>query len=88
MSEPRRINLALVAEVFGTTKPASAESIAGSDFASTCVDNHSALNDAAAAFATAILLNTPGCADQTSALRHIREALWTATAAVDLKGLV
>jgi hypothetical protein len=78
-TEPRRINLALVPEVFAhpphVPEPAQAERL-------------SALHDAAATFATAILSNTPGCADQTAAVRHVREALWSARSAVTLDGLV
>jgi hypothetical protein len=38
--------------------------------------------------AEAILENTPQCADQQAALRHVREAVMTANAAVALEGLI
>ncbi len=42
------------------------------------------IRDAAMAFAAVVLANTPACADQDAALRKIREAVWTANAAVAL----
>lgn len=44
------------------------------------------LRDAAKTFAQAILDNSPQCADQTAAIRHVREAVMTANAAVALDG--
>ncbi|HMF74290.1 MAG TPA: hypothetical protein VK604_01380 [Bryobacteraceae bacterium] len=44
------------------------------------------LRDAAKAFAQAIIDNTPACADQTAAVRHVREAVMTANAAIALDG--
>lgn len=38
--------------------------------------------------AEVIIANTPSCADQQAAVRHVREAMMTANAAVALKGLV
>jgi hypothetical protein len=42
------------------------------------------IRDAAMAFAAVVLANTPPCPDQDAALRKIREAVWTANAAVAL----
>lgn len=44
------------------------------------------LRAAAKDFAAAILSNTPPSADQTAAIRKVREALMTANAAIALKG--
>jgi len=49
---------------------------------------HEALAVAAEAFIVAIFDNTPKCADQTAAIRHVREAKMTASAAVALDGMV
>lgn len=38
--------------------------------------------------ALAILATTPVCADQQAAIRHVREAVMTANAAIVLKGAV
>lgn len=38
--------------------------------------------------ANVILENTPECADQTAAIRQLREAVMTANASIALKGLV
>jgi hypothetical protein len=43
---------------------------------------------AALAFAQVIVDNTPKCADQSTAVRHVRDAVMTANAAVALKGAV
>ena len=40
------------------------------------------IREAAMAFAQVVLANTPPCADQDEAIRKIREAVWTANAAV------
>ncbi len=40
------------------------------------------IRSAAIAFAQVVLANTPPCADQDEAIRKIREAVWTANAAV------
>ncbi len=42
------------------------------------------LRDAAKEFAGVILQNTPACADQSAAIRKVREAIMTANAAVAL----
>ena len=39
-------------------------------------------------FIATILVNTPNCADQQAAIRHVREALMTSNAAIVLKGAV
>lgn len=46
------------------------------------------LRRAARDFAGAIVAVTPACADQTAAVRLVREAVMTANAAIALKGLV
>lgn len=45
-----------------------------------------AIRDAAKVFANAIVENTPECADQTAAIRKLREAVMTANAAIALQG--
>lgn len=52
------------------------------------VETYEKLRGDARAFARAILELTPSCADQQAALRHVREALMTANAAVALKGAI
>lgn len=47
---------------------------------------YEAIRNAAKNFAEIILDNTPACADQTAAIRKIREATMTANAAVALEG--
>lgn len=49
---------------------------------------YAAIREAAKAFARAILENTPSCADQAAAIRHVREAVMTANAAVALDGRI
>lgn len=44
------------------------------------------IREAAMAFARVVLANTPPGADQDEAIRKIREAVWTANAAVAMKG--
>ena len=44
------------------------------------------LRIAAGVFALAIVRHTPACADQTAAIRKVREAVMTAAAAVTLGG--
>jgi len=51
-------------------------------------DKYARIRSAAKIFAYEVLNNTPPCADQTTAIRHIRDAVMTANAAVALKGLV
>jgi len=50
------------------------------------LDKYQALRDAAKTFAQAIVDNAPACADQTAAIRHVREAVMTANAAIALDG--
>jgi hypothetical protein len=50
--------------------------------------NYLEIRSAAKVLAEAILENTPQCADQQAALRHVREAVMTANAAVALEGLI
>ena len=47
-----------------------------------------AIRNAAKDFARTVINNTPNCADQTAALRKIREAMMVANASVALNGLV
>ena len=44
------------------------------------------LRNSAKQFAHAIVELTPPCADQSAAIRHVREAVMTANAAIALKG--
>lgn len=46
------------------------------------------IRKAALDFATVLVHNTPKCADQSAAIRHVRDAVMVANAAVALKGLV
>jgi hypothetical protein len=50
------------------------------------VEVYSELRSAAKAFAYTILALTPPSADQTAAIRHIRDALMTANAAIACGG--
>jgi len=50
--------------------------------------HYTEIRQAAKAFAAAILEHTPQCADQSAAIREIRNAVMTANAAVALKGAV
>lgn len=45
----------------------------------------SAIREAAYAFAEVLLANTPSCADQTTAIRCVREAVAWANAAIAIK---
>lgn len=47
---------------------------------------YTALREAAKAFAQVIVDNTPSSADQTTAIRKVREAVMTANAAIALDG--
>lgn len=47
---------------------------------------YACVRDAANAFASVILAETPACPDQTVAIRKIREAVMTANAAIALEG--
>ena len=49
---------------------------------------YEAIRNAAKEFARVLVANTPKCADQSAAIRHVREAVMTANAAVSLKGSV
>lgn len=51
-------------------------------------ERYQAIRDGAKALAVTIIDNTPQCADQQAALRHLREAVMTANAAIALKGQV
>jgi len=44
------------------------------------------LREAAKSFAETIIRLTPPCADQSVALRKVREAVWVANASIALKG--
>lgn len=46
------------------------------------------IREKAKELAAAILDNTPPCADQSAAIRHVREALMTANTAIALKGAI
>ena len=46
------------------------------------------IRDAAEVLARAIFDYCPPCADQTAAIRHVREAMMTANASIVLKGMV
>ena len=48
-------------------------------------ERHSEVKVAARAFAAAILRLAPDCADRAAALRHVREAMMTASAAIALE---
>lgn len=50
--------------------------------------HYGVIRERAEAFISSILLHTPECADQTAAIRKVREAMMTANAAIALKGLV
>ena len=47
---------------------------------------YGAIREAAHAFASVILSNTPPCADQTAAIRKVREAVFTSNAAIACGG--
>lgn len=52
------------------------------------VEAYEAINAAAENLARVILENTPACADQQAAIRHVRDARMTANAAVALGGMI
>lgn len=52
------------------------------------IRKHEELAVNAEAFILAILENCPGCADTTAAIRLVREAKMTASAAVALDGMI
>ena len=49
-------------------------------------DRYVRLRRAAKAFASAIVAETPPCADQTAAVRKVREAMMTANSAIACDG--
>ena len=49
---------------------------------------YEAIRAAAKAFARTLLANTPPCADQSAAIRKVREAVMTANASIALEGRV
>jgi hypothetical protein len=51
-------------------------------------ERYEAIRNAAKELARVIVLNTPKCADQSAAIRHVREAVMTANASIALKGRV
>lgn len=51
------------------------------------LEHYAKLRASAKAFALTVLEHTPKCADQSAALRHIRDAVMTANAAVACKGI-
>lgn len=51
------------------------------------VGQYQRLREGALAFTRIILAETPGCADQSAAIRKVREAVMTANAAVALNGV-
>lgn len=52
------------------------------------IDKYTRIRRAGLEFALVIEKETPNCADRHAALRHVREAVFTANAAVALNGLV
>jgi hypothetical protein len=50
------------------------------------IPKYEAIRAGAKAFAKILLENTPGCADQSAALRHLRESVMTANASIALGG--
>lgn len=49
-------------------------------------EKYEAIRNAAKILAHIIIANTPACADQTAAIRHLREAVMTANASIALEG--
>jgi hypothetical protein len=52
------------------------------------IPHYEAIREKAREFAVVILDNTPECADQSAAIRLVREAVMTANASIALGGLV
>lgn len=52
------------------------------------IDRISAIREATERMITTILLYVPDCADRSAAIRHVREAMMTAIAAIVLGGLI
>lgn len=50
------------------------------------VEKYGRLREAARVFAQVIIENTPACADQTVAIRKVREAVFVANAAIACDG--
>lgn len=50
------------------------------------IPKYDAIRAGAKAFAKILLMNTPGCADQSAALRHLRDACFAGNAAIALDG--
>jgi len=46
------------------------------------VQRYTTIREAALQFAKVLLANSPACADQTAAIRKVREAVMTANAAI------
>lgn len=72
-----RVDLTNVSQVVRYQKPTEAQ-----------VAAHEALAQAAENFLVVILNRAPDCADRTAAIRLVREAKMTASAAVALDGLI
>lgn len=51
------------------------------------VELYKLVRNAGRAFAEVIIASTPPCADQTAAVRKVREAVMTANAAIACKGV-
>jgi len=49
------------------------------------IPKYARINEAAKEFAKVVLANTPGCADQTAAIRHVRDARMSANSAIALE---
>lgn len=52
------------------------------------IDKYTRIRNAAKEFAIVIVENTPRCADQTTAIRHVREAVMNANSSIALQGLI
>lgn len=50
------------------------------------IPKYTAIRAAAKAFADVLVAHTPACADQSAAMRHLRECVMTANAAIALGG--
>jgi len=50
------------------------------------IERYKRVREAGKAFAEVILAETPGCADQTVAIRKVREAVWVSNAAIACYG--
>lgn len=50
------------------------------------IEQYNRIREAGRVFALVIAENTPGSADQTAAIRKVREAVYTANAAIALAG--